>query len=216
VPQQFAERRRPAGTAPVPVVVVVHGGFWLSQYDLGLMLPVCEALTRDGFATWNVEYRRLDNPGGGWPGTFLHVPRAVDHLRTVAPKQGLDLRRGVAGRPSGGGPLACWVAGRRWIRNGELHTAKPLKVRGAMSLAGIVDLHRAWDLGFDVVGKLMGGSPTDVPVRYAAGDPAALLPLGVPTVLMHGSADPVIPEAISEQYQREAKARGDQATLLPR
>src|SRR5262245_12777707 len=177
------------------------------------MVPVSEALTREGFATWNVEYRRLGDPGGGWPGTFLDVGSAVDHLRTIAPQQGLDLRRVVTLGHSAGGQLALWAAGRRWIRTGELHTRAPLKPRGAMSLAGVVDLRRAWTL-FDVVGKLMGGSPTDVPTRYAAGDPAALLPLGVPTVLVHGSADTVVPGALSEQYQREAKARGDKATLV--
>ncbi len=213
-PQQYGELRRPAG-APAPVVVVVHGGFWLSQYDLGLMVPVAEALTREGFATWNVEYRRLGDPGGGWPGTFLDVGAAADHLRSMAPQHGLDLRRVVTLGHSAGGQLALWVAGRRWIRDGELKPARPLKVRGAIALAGVCDMRQAFDLGFDAVGKVLGGSPSDVPMRYAAADPAALIPLGVPTVLVHGSADTIVPEAISEQYQREAKARGDQSRLIP-
>src|SRR5262245_41390585 len=50
-PQQFCELRRPAGPARA-LVVVVHGGFWQSQDGLDVMLPVCEALTREGFATW--------------------------------------------------------------------------------------------------------------------------------------------------------------------
>src|SRR5262249_2478501 len=102
-PQQFGELRRPAGTASYPVVVVVHGGFWQSQYDLGLMVPVCEALTREGLATWNVEYRRVGDPGGGWPGTFLDVGAAVDHLRTLAPQHGLDVRRTITLGHSAGG-----------------------------------------------------------------------------------------------------------------
>jgi acetyl esterase/lipase len=213
--QQYGELRRPAGGGVSPVVIVVHGGFWLSQYDLGLMVPVSEALTRDGFATWNVEYRRLGDSGGGWPGTFLDVGAACDHLRTIAPQQGLDLRRVVTLGHSAGGQLALWVAGRRWIRDGELRATRPLKIRGAVSLAGVVDMRQAWDLGFDSVGKVLGGSPIDVPTHYAAADPAALIPLGVPTVLVHGSADPIVPQAISERYQREAKARGDQAKLIP-
>ena len=214
-PQQYGELRRPAGGAAAPLVVVVHGGFWLSQYDLGLMVPAAEALTREGFATWNVEYRRLGDAGGGWPGTFLDVGSAVDHLRTMAPQQGLDLRRVVTLGHSAGGQLALWVAGRRWIRDGELRVSRPLKVRGAVSLAGVVDMRQAWDLGFDSVGKVLGGSPADVPTHYAAADPAALIPLGVPTLLVHGSADTIVPAAISEQYLREAKARGDQAKLIP-
>src|SRR5262249_52293110 len=104
--RQDGELRRPAGGGVAPVVIVVHGGFWLSQYDLGLMVPVSEALTGEGFATWNVEYRRLGDPGGGWPGTFLDVGAAVDHLRTIAPQQGLDLRRVVTLGHSAGGQLA--------------------------------------------------------------------------------------------------------------
>jgi acetyl esterase/lipase len=213
-PQQFAELRRPAAGVPAPVVVVVHGGFWLSQYDLGLMVPVAEALTREGFATWNVEYRRLGDPGGGWPGTFLDVGAALDHLRAIAPQQQLDLRRVVTVGHSAGGQLALWLAGRRWIREGELRVSRPLKVHGAVSLAGVVDMRYASELGFDAVGKVMGGSPAEVPARYQAADPAALIPLGVPTLLVHGSADTIVPPAISERYQREAKARGDQATLI--
>jgi len=213
-PQQYGELRRPAAGAAAPVIMVLHGGFWQSDYDLTLMIPVCEALTREGYATWNVEYRRLGDAGGGWPGTFLDVGAAADHLRTIAPQNNLDLRRVVTLGHSAGGQLALWVAGRRWIRSGELQTRRPLKLRGAMSLAGIVDLTRAYDLGINSVGRLMGGSPLEVPQRYASGDPAALIPLGVPQVLVHGTADTIVPLALSTQYERDAKARGDDVKLV--
>jgi acetyl esterase/lipase len=213
-PLQFGELRRPAGGAPCPVVVVVHGGFWESGHDLGLMVPVAEALTTEGLATWNIEYRRVGDSGGGWPGTFLDVAEAVDHLRAIAPQHNLHLRGVVTLGHSAGGQLALWLAGRRWIRDGELRKPRPLKLRGAMALAGVVDLRRAWELGLDAVARLMGGSPLDVPGRYDAGDPAALIPLGVPQVLVHGSADTVVPEALSAQYQRAAVKRGDEAKLV--
>ena len=214
-PQQYGELRRPSGTAPCPVVVVVHGGFWLSQYDLSLMVPVCEALTIDGLATWNVEYRRLGDPGGGWPGTFLDVGAATDHLRSLAPQHGLELRRTITLGHSAGGQLALWIAGRRWIQSGELARPRPFKPRGAVSLAGVLDLRRAYDVGFQSVATLMGGSPTEVPARYDAASPAALIPLGVPQVLVHGTADPIVPVWMSEEYQREAKARGDEVKFIP-
>ncbi len=213
-PQQFAELRRPGGGAPSPVVVVIHGGFWQSDHDLGLMLPVCEALAREGYATWNIEYRRVGDPGGGWPGTFLDVGAATDHVRTIAPQHGLDVRRVVTLGHSAGGQLALWAAGRRWIREGELQTRKPMKLRAAMSLAGIVDLERAYALGIRPVGALMGGSPAEVPGRYATGDPGALIPLGVPQVLVHGTTDPLVPVTLSAAYQRAAKARGDEVRLV--
>jgi acetyl esterase/lipase len=213
-PQQYGELTRPAGGVGSPVVVVIHGGFWQSDYDLSLMVPVCEALAREGYATWNIEYRRVGDAGGGWPGTFLDVGAATDHLRTVAPQTSLDLRKVVTLGHSAGGQLALWVAGRRWIREGELQTRRPIKLRGAIALAGIVELGHAYELGMAPVGRLMGGSPLDVPQRYATGDPAALLPLGVPQVLVHGSADAIVPVALSAGYQREATSRGDEARLV--
>ena len=213
-PEQFADLRRPAAGASLGLVVVIHGDFWRTQDGLDVMVPACEALARDGFATWNVEYRRVGNAGGGWPGTFLDVGAAVDHLKKVAPPKGLDLRRVVILGHSAGGQLALWCAGRRWIRAGELRTTKPLKLRGAVSLAGIVALRRAYGLGVEGVGPLMGGSPEVVPERYDTGDPVSLVPLGLPQVLVHGAADTVVPASLSADYQREAKARGDDARLV--
>jgi acetyl esterase/lipase len=214
-PSQFGDLRLPGGAGPHPVVIVVHGGFWTSGYDLDLMLPVCEALAREGFATWNVEYRRLGESGGGWPGTFLDVAAASDHLRTIARKHRLDLRRvGTLGH-SAGGQLALWAAGRRWIRGGELHKRSPLRVQGAVSLAGVVDLRRAYELGLPAVGELMGGTPDEVPDRYGMGSPAELLPLGVRQVLLTGNEDRIVPATLSETYRKEAIARGDDVDLVP-
>jgi acetyl esterase/lipase len=213
-PEQFADLRRPAGGAPLALVVVIHGEFWRSRDDLDVMVPACEALARGGFATWNVEYRRVGNPGGGWPGTFLDVGAAVDHLKRLAPQRGLDLRRVVILGHGAGGQLALWCAGRRWIRSGDLRTAKPLKLRGAVSLAGIVALRRAYELRVEGVEALMGGSPDVVADRYATGDPMSLVPLGLPQALVHGAADTVVPASLGVDYQREAKARGDDVRLV--
>lgn len=212
---QFGDLRLPGGAGPHPLVIVVHGGFWGSSYDLELMLPICESLQRDGIATWNVEYRRLGETGGGWPGTFLDVAAASDHLRTLARRHPLDLRRVATLGHSAGGQLALWAAGRRWIRDGELYQPKPLRVQGAVSLAGVVDLRRAWDMGFEAVGQLMGGTPDEVPARYGMGSPAELLPLGVRQVLLLGNEDRVIPAALNEAYRQEAIARGDDVELVP-
>jgi acetyl esterase/lipase len=212
---QFGDLRLPGGQGPHPIVIVVHGGFWENGYDLDLMLPICETFQRQGIATWNVEFRRLGEPGGGWPGTFLDVAAASDHLRTLARKHSLDLKRVVTLGHSAGGQLALWAAGRRWIRNGELRQRSPLRVQGAVSLAGVVDLRRAWDLGFQQVGQLMGGSPEEVPTRYGSGSPAELLPLGVRQVLVLGKEDRIIPASLNETYVQEARARGDDVQLVP-
>ncbi len=220
---QFGDLRLPDKSktqnpkSKIPVVVVVHGGFWREAYDLEHIGPACAALTAQGVATWSIEYRRIGNEGGGWPGTFLDVAAALDYLRELAPKYNLDLERVVVIGHSAGGHLALWLAGRARIPEGDpLYTPSPLPVKGAVSLAGVADLRRGWELKLssNVVEEFLGGAPDDVPGRYATGSPRELLPLGVPQVLIHGTDDGNVPYEISSAYHQAAIAAGDNARLV--
>jgi acetyl esterase/lipase len=215
-PQHHGELRLPDCHGLYPCVIAIHGGFWRSRYDLKHLAHFCAALTATGFATWNIEYRRVGDPGGGWPGTFHDVARAAQHLFDIAPEHGIDADRVIVAGHSAGGDLALWLAG---VRNLTPHSpvhAAPLPLRGAVSLAGVVDLHRAWALGLSehAVGDMLGGGPGDMPDRYDAASPAAMLPLGVPHVVVHGVDDPIVPVAMAEQYHQAASAQGDTVTLL--
>lgn len=216
-PYQFGDLRLPPGAGPHPAALVVHGGYWRARYHLAYCGHVCAALARQGVATWNIEYRRLGNLGGGWPGTFQDVARAADHLRALASAHALDLDRVVVLGHSAGGQLAFWLAARHRIPAGSpLHTDDPLPLHAAVSLAGVVDLRWAWELRLssNVTEELLDGTPASVPERYAAASPAALLPLGVRQVLVHGTRDDSVPYEISEGYVAAATAAGDDATLL--
>src|SRR5690349_1351707 len=57
-PQQYAELRLPEGAGPFPVVVLIHGGCWIGYASAAYTAPMASALTREGWATWNLEYRR--------------------------------------------------------------------------------------------------------------------------------------------------------------
>jgi acetyl esterase/lipase len=104
---EYGELRVPAGAGPHPLVVLIHGGCFKAAYaTLRDLAPMADALKSDGIASWNVEYRRLGQPGGGWPGTYLDVGRAVDHLRAIAGAHHLDLGRVVLVGHSAGGHLA--------------------------------------------------------------------------------------------------------------
>ncbi len=219
----FADLRLPAaGTAPgpVPVVVLIHGGFWRNPYDLSLMEGLAEDLTRRGLATWNIEYRRLGDHGGGWPGTLQDVAHALDYLERLADPYRLDLARVVTVGHSAGGHLALWLAGRQRLRPAELEAcavpAGGLLLRAAVSLAGVADLEAGWrlHLGREAVAELLGGSPMEVPERYRLASPAALFPLGVPQLLVHGTEDDRVPIEISRGYAEQARAAGDRLTLL--
>ena len=199
-PLQFGELRVPATKGPHPIAVVVHGGCWVDKLPgmdaravaMDNMRPLAAALTEAGIATWNVEYRRLGNDGGGWPGTFQDVARAADFVRTLAADSALDLSRAIAIGHSAGGHLALWLAARPRIpKTSELYAENPLPLRGVVDLDGPPDLRATIPMqqpicGSPVVTSLMGGSPDEHPERYRAGSPAEMLPLGVAQELFAG------------------------------
>jgi acetyl esterase/lipase len=201
------------------VVIGIHGGYYRARYSLDYFGHVCDALTAAGFATWNIEYRRLGNWGGGWPGTFLDVAAGADFLRTLAASgYPLDLERVIAVGHSAGGHLAAWVAGRRRItEDSPLYCPDPLPMAAVISLAGVLDLRRAWELRLSrgVVRHLLGGTPKQVPLRYNSVSPLALLPLGVAkTTVVHGTADTSVPYEISRRYTEAAVKSGDAVQLV--
>ncbi len=210
---QFGELSLPNAPGPYPVAILIHGGYWRVRYGLDLMYGLAEDLAKRGIAAWNIEYRRVGNPGGGWPGTFLDVARAVDYLREIAVNYELELSRVVPIGHSAGGHLALWLAGRPRIQAGSPISPheQPLALAGAISLAGVLDLELAYQLHLsnDAVVELLGAPPRDAPERYAAASPTALLPLGLPQVLIHGTADEHVPIQVSQHYAAAARAAGD-------
>jgi acetyl esterase/lipase len=218
---QYGELRIPTGRGSHPVVVLVHGGCFKAQYatlrDLGALAA---ALKADGIATWNIEYRRLGQPGGGWPGTYLDVGRAVDHLRTIAGQYELDLGRVVVVGHSAGGHLAMWTAARaRLPRSSDLYVADPLPVRGVIDLAGPIDM-TANIAGYEslcrdsVITTLLGGTPASVPDRYAQASAIRMLPLGVPQVIVVGSHEEFVPLPLVRAYEQAARQAGDAVRVI--
>ncbi len=159
-PQQFGELRVPQGKAKHPVVIVLHGGFWRNKYRLNLMDSLCESLELMGVASWNLEYRSIGDPGGGWPGTCQDVASGASYLRMIADAHHLDVSNTLAMGHSAGGHLALWLASRQ-------------KLKAAIGLGAVADLQRALDLKLSdsVVAKFLNGAP----LRDA--DPKQLLPL---------------------------------------
>ncbi len=184
------------------------------MYTKQLMHPLARAIAAEGYAVWNIEYRRVGvgGGGGGWPATFVDVAAAIDHLQQV---EGIDQDRIVACGHSAGGHLALWAAARPRLPAGSPGEHPEVAVHAAISLAGVVDLVEAAHLGLGggAVPNLLGATPEAAPDRYAAASPASLLPLGVPQVLLHGDNDPAVPLAISEHYHRRALATGDNVTF---
>jgi len=220
-PLQFGDLRLPPGAGPFPVAVVIHGGCWVSGFaTLQNTSAFADALRDAGVATWNIEYRRLDNPGGGWPGTFTDVGAAVDHVATLAKQYPIDLTRVVVTGHSAGAHLALWAAARsRLPARTPLYQKAPLRMRAAVALGGPGDLrsftqYAARICGTPVIERLMGGSPEAVPERYAHASPIELLPLGVRQLLIVGEDDGVMPERARNAYIAAAIKAGDAADVV--
>jgi acetyl esterase/lipase len=218
-PLQFGDLRLPAGAGPHPVAVVIHGGCWRAQYNIDHIGAFSDALTRSGVATWAIEYRRVGNAGGGWPGTFHDVANAVDHLRVVAKDFPIDLDRVAAVGHSAGGHLVLWLGARGKLTDVTLRGDDPLPLKGIVSLAGVDNLRRALEEGVcgDQAAKLVGGTPDEVPERYAEASPIELLPIGVPQHLINGARDPIVPAAFGRDYASAGEQAGDSVklTILP-
>jgi dipeptidyl aminopeptidase/acylaminoacyl peptidase len=215
-PGQFVELTRPGTEGPHPCVVLLHGGFWRARHGLDLMRPLARAVGDAGVAGVNVEYRRVGQAGGGYPGTLADVAAALDRLTAVP---GLDADRLVVVGHSAGGQLALWAAGRHRLPTGAVGAGAPgaaARPAAAVSLAGVCDLVAAARAGTGegAVPDLLGGGPDDVPDRYRTASPFALVPLGVPTLLVHGDADDRVPVEQSRRYARAARAGGDAVELV--
>ncbi|HKW75605.1 MAG TPA: alpha/beta hydrolase [Terriglobales bacterium] len=203
---QFVHVRVPQGTRPHPVVFFIHGGFWRAKYDLAYAGHLCASLKQHGIATWNVEYRRTGNPGGGWPGAFEDVRSAYHALLSSQPHDTtplLDPKRICVAGHSAGGQLALCLA------------AHEPGIRRVISLAGVVDLRRAWALHLsnDAVAEFLGGPPDELPDIYHEASPAELH-IGAKHALLHGTTDDSVPYELSANYVQRKKQSGEDVELI--
>jgi len=215
-PLQFAKLRIPRTPGPHPVVVFVHGGCWLSQFDIAHAGKLEQALADSGFAVWSIEYRRVGDEGGAWPNTFIDVGLGADYLRHVAAEYQLDLDRVIAAGHSAGGAFALWLAARSKIpASSELYVKDPLSVRAVVALAPAPDLEQLHASGVcgNVIDKLMGGSPSAHDDRYAAASAMRLMPVGVPQTLLVGAQDASW-GPVGRTYFTRTRASGDSTARL--
>jgi acetyl esterase/lipase len=189
-PLQFGDLRLPAGAGPFPLAVVIHGGYWQATYNLIHTGHLCIALAETGIASWNLEYRCVGVPGGEWPAAGEDADLALSHLPELPFEH--DGRTVLVGH-SAGGQLALWAA---------KHAHLPV-----VALAPVSDVRDA----------VTRRGPESAPARFmppehfADGSPLELVPLGVPQILIHGTADESVPFAMSERY---VAAAGDEAELV--
>ena len=208
-PNQFVDLRFPAqkNRKPSPLVINIHGGYWRAKYNLDHAGHLCAALTSKGLATANVEYRRVGNDGGAWPGTFADIRSAYQFLVQHAPAHNLSAQGIVAMGHSAGGQLALCLAAH-----------EPSLTR-VVSLAGVVDLRKAYQLHLsnDAVVEYLRGTPSEVPDHYREADPMQLSIPHARQWLIHGLADDTVPSEFSRDYvaaKRKTAGKTEDAHLL--
>ncbi len=211
----------PEGAGPHPVVLMVHGGCWQKSIaDRTLMNWAAEDLRKQGLAVWNIEYRGVDEAGGGYPGTFLDVAHAADALRDQAAQYNLDLNRVAAIGHSAGGHLALWIAARHKLpTNSPMRMDNPLKLVGVVNSGGLADLKASRGVTArsclsDIYNQLVGPISSTRAEVLSDTSPAEMLPLKVRQVSVNGHDDSIAPPVLGEGYTRRAKAAGDNADVV--
>jgi len=199
-PHQIGDVRLPTTKGPFPIVMNIHGGFWRAKYDLAHAGHLCAALTARGLATWNIEYRRVGDPGGGWPATFEDIRNAYRFLPQLVKRYNVDSTKALVMGHSAGGHLALCLA------------AHDPSVKNVISLAGVVDLRQAWELQLsdNAVVDFLGGTPKEVPEHYREADPMQLsINRATTQWLIHGAGDDVIPSYFSRAYAELKRTKGE-------
>lgn len=197
---------------------MIHGGFWQAAYDLKHTGHLCADLTSRGIVSCNLEYRRIGNPRGGWPGTFQDISLAsyrIPEILSSDPR--VDVTCTTVMGHSAGGHLALWLVSKQKIsKDSLLHDSRNSPITTAVSLASVSDLRTAWKqgLGHGIVARLLDGSPDEHPDRYDAASPIELLPNGARQILIHGTADDIVPFSQSENFARKAKQMDQDANLV--
>jgi acetyl esterase/lipase len=218
-PQQFGDLRLPSGKGPFPLAIVIHGGCFLSKIaTLQNSTAMSDALRDAGMATWNIEYRRIGDAGGGWPGTYQDVALAADHVRTLSGKYPIDTNRVIAVGHSAGAVLAIWLGARE-----KVPAASPLYVREPIRLRTVVGMGADGDLPpiAPALEKLCGSNAADIffekpfsPARLAQANPADMLPFTAPQLLISGTLDPFEPRDQKAAYMAKIKKAGSKVDEL--
>ena len=202
-PNQFGDLRLPAGKKSAPVVVNIHGGYWRAKYDLLHAGHLCAALTRDGYATLNLEYRRVGNAGGGWPGSFEDVVSGYRFVSQIAKRYDLAADKMLVMGHSAGGQLAVCLA------------AHESSAKRVLSLAGVLDLNEAYRLHLsnDAVVGFLGGTPASVPEHYREADPMELK-VSARQSILYATNDEDVPPDFSRRYAEGKQRRGENVRLV--
>ncbi len=177
---QFIEGWLPGAQQYYGDIVFIHGGCWLSHYDIAHSRPFTAALRDAGFRVWSVEYRRTGDDEGGWPESFYDIHDAIQYLikaKQIEPENTL-----LVGHSAGG-------------HLGLLAAQKNANLKGIIGLAAIADLDtyaRGENGCQQVTEQFMQGMPDENPDAYQNANPKSH-PMHSNTHLIYSIDDTIVP-----------------------
>lgn len=215
--QDYGDLYLPAGQQrpdSIPLVVLIHGGAWMAQLGADLFDSFARDLAARGLAVYNIEYRRVGS-GGGWPQTFEDVSQALDNVVAIDQRfPQLDEKDALVVGHSAGAQLAVWGGTRHLLEHGDIGAHPKFRPTKVISLAGPLDMVRAVANGDTNIVRALGGTPEQVPDRYASVDPIQNIDPGTPVIAMHGTADTVVNPALSQEYITELEKQNGSGQVV--
>jgi len=194
----IADIFKPDSDALNPAILIIHGGCWLNQYDRYYMSHLASTLSDSGLVAVNIEYRRVGDTGGGWPGTFDDIRLAYSYLKVNSETLRIDTTQIYVTGHSAGGHLALWLA------------ANDESVAGVIGLAAITNLSEyATGSGScqRATPQLMNGLPDADSTNYAQADPMILQNPQSPLVLISAELDVIVPPSENTPYVTKTRAQ---------
>lgn len=217
---QRLDLARPRGGGSHPLVVLIHGGGWSggdkSSYHSAMLL-----LAAQGYAAASVNYRLAAAPRNVFPAAVEDVRCAVRWLRSHAGVYGIDPSRIAAMGSSAGAHLASMLGTAAEVEG--LDGACPLRevspaVSAVVAISGPHDIRAADALDPSqrwMTENFLGMAPEADPVRALLASPAVHAHAGAPPfLLIHGTADDVVPIRQSRWMRDTLRAAGVPATLV--
>lgn len=215
----YVPAKRPA--EPLPVIVWVHGGGWQNGTKAAA-LPVRLGYVAKGYAIASIGYRLTD--AAAFPAQIQDVKAGVRWLRAHAAKFGLDPESIVAWGSSAGGHLVALLGTAGEVKSFDVgaNLDRSSRVQAVIDYYGPSDFlrfvgtpgyesHRRPDAPES---KLIGGPVTDNKEKAAAASPVTYVDKDdAPFLVLHGSADPVVPPNQSEALHAALTKAGVESTL---
>jgi acetyl esterase/lipase len=208
----------PPGPAPAggrPVIIAIHGGGWRRLGKAGYGDRIASAFVPQGYVVVAPNYALSAPRHPSWPLNLDDVRSAVAWVRSNADALGIDPNRVVAMGESAGANLAELLGTDPGPSVAGTSTTAVDAVISFSGPANLAALYASSSEGGQAAAQFLGGTPRQVPQRYAAASPIDhVAPGDPPMLLVHGIQDTVVPVGQSEAMAAALTAAGVRNRLI--